>query len=552
MAKIKTKTNDKSKKTHDEYSFMSWLTAAWVMMILAFLPIYTHNSYADILTTKYGVVLVAGGMLTGGFLLWVIFARRISKYIARMKTYADPETGKWFWNWCKATFSILDIFVLAFFLISVVSTLCSSPYMYQAFFGNEGRWNGELLFLILVFSYFIVSRYYRFRSWHITVFLLAFAYICVWAITNYFRIDIFHFKEGITPEHYDIFVSSIGNIDTFTAMAMIPFAFAGIMFIQSDEKLWKIIFYWVVFGISMVSMITSAADNAYLSFFAFYIFTPFIALKTRKGLRRFLITAATFVSAIQLVITWNFRFGEAVVKPTGVISICENIPQLKYLMIALWIIVLAVYIYDLAVKKAAGTTPLPKIWLKIWLVIVILVFGVLIALFIMANTGEGFIPSLAEPARDYLVFDNDWGTWRGLVWKKLMSLYEEFPLLQKLIGTGPETIGIYLYNFFFEEIAAESHLMFDSPHNELLQMFLNVGMLGLISYLGILISPSVLAAKRTLKKSYPFIAAVGMVCICHIFECFVNLMVPMDIPVIFGLIAIADGLYRKSANEVEG
>lgn len=132
-----------------------------------------------------------------------------------------------------------------------------------------------------------------------------------------------------------------------------------------------------------------------------------------------------------------------------------------------------------------------------------------------------------------------------------MDIYNEFPFLKKVFGCGPETISIYLYNQYFEDIAKESGLMYDSPHNELLQMFVSIGPVGFLSYLGIMIAPSIQAARRVLKKCYPLLAAVGIVCICHLFECFVNIMVPMDIPVIFALIAIAGGLYKRSAEEVE-
>lgn len=551
MAKIKTKTNEKPKLQGDEYALISWFCAVWVMVILAFMPVFTHYAYGDVLTTKYGIVLAAGLALIGAFILWAIFARRIGKYISKMKSYADPETGKWFRSWCKATFSLLDVCVLVFLVMTVISTLFATPYTYQAFFGNEGRWNGALALIVYALTYFIISRYYRYKNWHMRVFLLVFLYMSVWAITDYFMLDIHGFKLHIAEEHYEIFVSSIGNIDTYTAVAMIPFAFAGIMFIQSEEKLWKIIFYWVCFFAAMLSMITSAADNAYLSFFAFFVFAPFIALKTRRGLRRYLVTAASFVSAIQLVLYWNVRFEGEVVKPAGVISICEKIPQIKYLMIALWIIVIVFYIYDLAVRKVPVRAQLPKAVSRVWLIIVIALFGVMAALFVLANKPDPYLPSVLEPAREYLVFDHSWGTWRGLVWEKIMELYNEFPFLKKLFGCGPETISIYLYNQYFGEIAQESGLMYDSPHNELLQMFVSVGPVGFIAYLGIYIAPSIQAAKRVFKKCYPVLAAVAIVCICHLFECWVNIMVPMDIPVIFALIAIAGGLYRKSANEVE-
>ena len=547
MGKIKTSRKTTSKEPFD---VMGFAAAAWIISMLVLLPNWTHNAYADVLTTKYGFCLVADGILLGVYIIWALASGHIKKSIEKMKSYADPETGKWFGSWFKAEFSILDIFMLIFLVIVVTSTLQAYPYIYQAFFGNEGRWHGAIILSLYVLTYFVVSRHYVFKKWHITAFLIGFLYICIWAITDYFKLDILYFKYGIAEEHYDIFVSSIGNIDTYTAVAMIPFAFAGIMLIQSEEKTGRLVFYWICSFVAMVSMITSAADNAYLSFFAFYAFAPFIAFKSRRGVRRYLLMLASFVTAIELVVFWNAKYGDAVVKPSGVVSILEGIPQLKTLLVILWIAVIILYVYDLAIKKYSITTPAPKFLHTAWLVLTIAGFAGVIVLVILANQDPPVIPAVLEPARDYLQFTDSWGMWRGLVWKKLMDLYNSFPAIHKVFGAGPETAGIYLQNNYYNEIAEASGLFYDSPHNELLQMFFTMGPIGLISYLGIMISPSVLAARRTLKKCYPVIAAICIVCICHVFECWVNIMVPMDVPTIFALIAIACNLYRKSKEGV--
>lgn len=547
MGKLKTSKKTTSSKPFD---FMGFVVAAWVLAMLVLLPNWSHDAYSDILSTKYGLCLYADGILLGLYIIWALASGHIKKSIEKMKSYADPETGKWFGNWFKAEFSILDIFMLLFLVIVIISTLQAYPYMYQAFFGNEGRWHGAIIFSLYVLTYFVVSRHYVFKRWHITAFLLGFLYICIWAITDYFKMDILKFKWGISEEHYAIFVSSIGNIDTYCAVAMIPFAFAGIMLIQSEEKVGRLIFYWICSFVAMVSMITSAADNAYLSFFAFYAFAPFIAFKTRRGVRRYLLMLASFVTAIELVIFWNAKYGDAVVTPSGVVTILSNISQLKILLVILWAAVIILYVYDFMVKKYTLDTPAPKFLHTAWIVLVIVGFVGLIVLVILANQNPPVIPSVLEPAREYLQFTDSWGTWRGLVWKKLMDLYNNFPVHHKLFGSGPETAGIYLQNNYYEEIAMASGLFYDSPHNELLQMFFNLGPIGLISYLGIMLSPSLLAIRTTLKKCYPIIAAVAIVCICHVFECWVNIMVPMDIPTIFALIAIACNLYRKSKEEV--
>jgi len=63
--------------------------------------------------------------------------------------------------------------------------------------------------------------------------------------------------------------------------------------------------------------------------------------------------------------------------------------------------------------------------------------------------------------------------------------------------------------------------------------------------LGTMIIPLVMAFRRSIKKYYHIVMAVGFVCICHLAESFVNIMVPMELPIIFALMAMAQSLFRS-------
>jgi len=547
MAKIKTST---IKKEKEKASFIQVLTGIWVVAILCILPLYFQDAYADILTAKYGFILVVDIALVVGFILWAIFGKKIKPYFQKMKTYADPDTGKWFGNWFKANFNILDIFVLAFLIITIISTLCAHPYIYQAFFGNEGRWNGALVFMLYAITYFIVSRNFKFSKNYINWSLIAFTIMCLWAISDYFDMDILRFKYYMSQEHYNIFVSTIGNIDSYTGVAAIPFALAGSLFILDDKKVLSHITYAICFAIVIISMITSAADNAYLSFFAFWAFIPLFAFKTRRGIRRYVISLAILVSSIELVKYWNIAYAETAIIPDGVVSILQNVHQLTYVMIGLWVLAILMYVYDLCIKKVPHDALAPKCIRWIWAALLVIGFLAFIVIFINANKAEPNIPAFLEPAREYLVFDPHWGTWRGYVWMRLMDIYNDLPFIHKVIGTGPETVSIYMYNEAYYDIADVTGMLYDCPHNEELQFLFDMGILGLISYIGVLVSPIILAAKTTSIKAYPYIIAVGFVGLTHIFESFVNIVIPVELTIIFALMAIVTVLYRNHNKEI--
>lgn len=536
MAKIKTAV-DGVKKEKKPVDFMGFMCGLWIVAIICIMPIFSRDAYANILEDKYGFILVANGVLIASFIIWAIASGGVKKYFQGLKEHG-------FVNWCKMRFNVLDYFLLAFLIIVIISTLQASPYIYQAFFGNEGRWHGALLLSMYVITYFIFSRNGKRKEGYITAFLSICIFMAWWAFMDYFSIDWIGFKYYISDEYRYIFVSSIGNIDTYNGFMAIPMALSGMLLITSKQSLGKRIFYGITYFIVVGSMITAIADNAYLAMAAFFAFAPLIAFKDYKGIRRYLLLIALTISAMQLVVILNSFVHYPGMEENMLFDVCANFKYFGVVTIITWVVAIAMYVVQLKIRKIPMEALAPKIVKTIWAVILIIGAIAVIIIVILANQSEPIIPPFMEPFRDYLVFSDNWGIFRGYVWKLLLRIYGDQPMHHIIFGTGPETAGIYLYNNHFYDVAETTQGIYDSPHNELLQMLFNIGPLGLIAYVGSLLSPLWLAAKKKVSKWYPFILAIGFAGICHMAECVVNIMVPMDIPVLFALIAISCNLYR--------
>lgn len=536
MAKIKA-VNKTAKPVQEKKTFMEILCGIWIFAILFVQPLYFQDAYADILTAKYGFLLVADGVLLAGFIAWAIAGKKIGPYFANIK-----EQG--LWNYIKSTFSVLDYFVLGFLLISIISTLQSIPYMYSAFFGNEGRWDGMITIGFYCISYFIISRNMKFKKSYITLFLIACLIAALWAITDFFDWNILGFKTYMSQDHYRIFVSTMGNIDTYNGFMAVPFAAAGALFILNDDKLISRVFNWVCFAVITVSMIVSSADNAYLAFAAFFIFIPLAAFRKRSGIRRYLITAATLLSALATAQRWSAEKAGQVMWIDGFFQKYKDFSTLKYIAAAVWVIAIAFCVYDIFIKKIPQDALAPKYVKTGWLCLVIAGGCTAVTLFVLANFAAPIIPSFLEPVKSFIQFTDEWGTWRGYVWKKFIEIYFQQPFHHILFGTGPETAAIYLYNYAYMDVAGTTGMIYDIPHNESLQMFFNMGPIGFITWTGMLISPIALAVKTKVKKVYPYIAAIGFAGLCHFFSAFVNITTPIELASLIGLIAVAGNLYR--------
>ncbi len=135
---------------------------------------------------------------------------------------------------------------------------------------------------------------------------------------------------------------------------------------------------------------------------------------------------------------------------------------------------------------------------------------------------------------DYLYINDDWGTHRWYIWRIGMESYGQFPLMHKLFGFGPDTYGIVTSLNYYDEMAGRYGEIFDSAHNEYLQYLVTLGLVGLTSYLALMVSAVREMVHRAKKE--PFVMAVVFAVVCYGAQAVVNISVPIVTPVMLTLL----------------
>ena len=132
-----------------------------------------------------------------------------------------------------------------------------------------------------------------------------------------------------------------------------------------------------------------------------------------------------------------------------------------------------------------------------------------------------------------------------------MECFEQFPVMKKIFGFGPDTFGIVLLDKTKGNIYGQ---IFDNAHNEYLHYLITVGITGLMAYLVFISSFVVRVIRKAGKNQY--IVAVFFAVLCYSTQAFVNLNLPIATPVMWMFLMLGElGIrerYRQSGSKDKG
>lgn len=522
-------------------SIISGVIGFFILILVLVFPLIYDKSYFNILETKYKCYYVS----ILGMLIVVLVLALVMLIIDRMEykgAHAKALLVKLLPRSWKTTFQLQDVAVLVFLLVAVISTL-QSDYVFEAFWGNEGRFTGLFLLMLYVSAYFVISRFWNVKSWYLELFLFSGMIMCVIGITDYFQLDVLDFRRGIKPEQSTMFTSTVGNINTYTAYVGLVMGLAAAMFTTSKKTL-HTVWYGTCMVISFFAIIMGCSDNAYLALGALFAFLPFFLFKSKEGVRRYLVVLALFVTAIQGIDLINQNFSHMVIELDSLFRVLVNFGGLLPLMFILWAAVAGLYYWHR--KEPQTQDELGSRYVSAWLGLLAVVAVVICYVLYDANV-TGNSERYGALGR-YFVFDDSWGTSRGYIWRKSIELYREFPLMHKLFGYGPDTFGILTTNEIKFDMINATGQVFDSAHNEYLQYLVTIGPIGLVAYVTFLVSSGIHMMKRSMQN--PYIIGCCVAVLCYGVQALVNLNLPIATPIMWLLLSIGMAAGRKREVQV--
>ncbi len=528
----------------NEVSIPGIVTSMWVYLMFTLFPLIYHDYYFDILETKTYTFIALTVTMIGAMLLWLIASGELVKTFRKTESFG---------------FSVTDWSMLIFWAVAVISTLAAGEYMSQAFWGTEGRYVGCFFISLITASYFLVTRYLKFSKHMITAFLCTAWLMCLFGITDFYNMNLLHFKDRIRETQYNIFTSFIGNINSYTVYAGFAVVIATVLFVMSRESVKRTAFYFASMIVAMMGLTMGSSDNGYLTIAALFGFLPLAAFRTRTGLRRYVAVLAVYFTDIAWI--WHVEqsrtaAGLSFVRIDGLFNHIAKLSFLPAVILLLWALYAALLVWEIRKGKGQEDAELPRVLRVIWLALIALAVCVILWLIVTANAGT------KQEALDrfgavgtYLYFDDDWGTQRGYVWRACMEEYSELNIFHKLIGTGPDSFSVQMILHRYKEMLEATGQIYDSAHNEFLQYLYSVGILGLIAYLGQLTGSIVTAAKTALctgrgqgtREPYyaAYLWAFGFAVLCYASQSLVNINIPVVSPLLWIFMMFTESMARE-------
>lgn len=499
----------------------------FALILLVALPLVFRDYYFDILTVKY--------MFYYGTVILMTFVMLIVAII-----FLCIDGCSYHWGAAKiikAGFSIKSIrksdWAMIAFLITVTISTLQSDYIYESFWGNEGRYMGMFLILLYGVSFFIIGHCLKFRQWYLDLFLAAGMIACIIGIMQFFKYDPIGFKDHIDMNQYNSFTSTIGNINTYTSYVALLSGMGSVLY-SVEKNCYRRVWYLFVVIISLFALITGISDNAYLALIALFGLLPLYLFNCLGGLKKYMVLVSILFTEFQFIDSISQRYPDHVLKINGLFDVIVGYDKLLHLVVVLWaicIILFALNAYALKKEVLRGENNIGR-W--IWLGLIVMIAVAVVYVLYDANVADH--ADKYGALKKYLVFSDDWGTHRWYIWRIGMESYGKFPLHHKIFGYGPDTFGIITVRNYYDEMVSRYNEIFDSAHNEYLQYLITIGIAGLVAYLTLLFT-SIMEMVRV-SKNRPVLIAITFAIICYGAQAAVNISVPIVAPVMVTLLMV--------------
>lgn len=517
-----SKKNNKNKPIKERYRVKNALINYYLVLMFSIFPLFFANKYNSIRHDKLFLFLILSGILIAVesiILLCTLFSKTNEDKLHKPKWYTQ--------------LSITDYAFGFLILSSGISTLFSA-YPLDSLTGNQGRNNGLILMLFYFIVYIVISRTYQFKEYVFITFAVASAVVSVLCILHFFEIDPLGMYKGYSAQVINDFTSTIGNKNLMSSFCCITIPVLLMLFMNSENKFARYM-YLASSSIGFGGIICSDSDSGFLGLIPLLIIILLYYIRDIHKLKDYFIGISLMLISGKVLAVLCLYLPE---KTLGAIQVLLIHSKLSYILLGCAVILtVALFIADSKFKNYI----LPKYVQYIG--IGIFAFGLLAIILLIIYYSIIDTKTPLNSFMKYFRFDEKWGTHRGFMWIKSVDIFKGSNIKDILFGCGPDTFKSAFTPYFDELNEKYGNTATNCAHNELLNYLITIGLVGLLSYLTMVISVIVRAVKYGKKNPMAIVFASAV--LCYLMQSVVNIAQPITTPLFFIFIALTESAVRQ-------
>ena len=410
-------------------------------------------------------------------------------------------------------FTPARISALAFAAVCLLSAIFSPFDFSEIIIGH--RYTGLLTQLLLAIILIGVSRFGHCKERHFIAFGISITILGAISIVQKLGVNIFGlYPNGSTYYNYPSFLGTIGNIDTLAAIIALAVPLFLGLFVKREAPYDK--YYLIPLFFSSMLLTLGGAESAMLGVAAVSVVTPALLIRSMKDLRRTLGGAALALGGVAV----GKILRDCIRMRNGVLTLRFSIGSL----VTACVVLAAVFGAAFWLLQFVRKEPSGRMFRNAFIVLaVVCVIGALTAVWFWPGQ-SGTLYEASQILHGH--FDDNYGSERIGTWRTTLTNVPEAPIL----GGGPGTLHLRTIRTLANGAVARL------AHNVYLQYLVDTGILGLLSYLAVIVT-SIFVRRRDQWKQVCI--ALILAALSYAAQDFFNLGVPVASPffwIVLGLL----------------